>query len=87
MDTSGNLRGALTLQFWLRRWHSQELFVKTSLSGFFNSLTLGFEAEADIQTFIDECRNKVFLEEFPLRAIRYDIRSYLSGGRLLLAGY
>ena len=56
---------------------SRELFVKTLLSDFFNSLILWLEVGADFQTFIGEYPNKVSLEAFPHCPIWYDIRKYL----------
>ena len=50
------------------------------ISRFFNSLVVGFEAEADRQTFVDEYPKKVFLEEFLQCPIWHDLRKYMESG-------
>ena len=77
MDMLGIPMGTCTFQFWPREWTARELFVKTLLADFFNSLILGFEVEADFQTSIDEYTNEVSLSEFHQCAIWYDLGKYL----------
>ena len=50
-----------------------------NLSRFLTSLTLGWGAEADFQSFADEYPNNVFLEELPKVPIWFELKRYLKG--------
>ena len=80
MEMSGVLRGTFTFQFLPGEWLSRELFVKTLLADFFKSSALGFEVEAEFQSFAGACPNKVFLIEFPQCPIWYNLMYYLENG-------
>ena len=79
MEMIGEIRETFTFQYWYREWESLELTAQTILADFPNSLAIGWEDEADLQTFADQRPNKVFLGEFPRAPYMVSFRAISNG--------